>query len=30
MRFVRSTRGGAAALALLFALTVTGSSLAAG
>jgi hypothetical protein len=30
MRFVRSTRGGAAALALLFALTMTGSSLAAG
>ena len=30
MRHVRSTRGGAAALALLFALTVTGSSLAAG
>ena len=30
MRHVRSARGGAAALALLFALTVTGSSLAAG
>jgi hypothetical protein len=30
MRLVRSTRGAAAALALLFALTVTGSSLAAG
>jgi hypothetical protein len=30
MRLVRSARGGAAALALLFALTATGSSLAAG